>query len=374
MNSAIVIGSGILGSSTAYHLAKQGVQVTIVDREEEGQATKAAAGIICPWYAQRRNKAWYSLADQGAVYYRKLIDDLSTEGENVTGYKQVGMLGIHTDEEKLIRAKDRVLKRREDTPEIGDVELLSKEETIKKFPLLNDEYRSLYISGGARVNGYELNKALLNVAQKFGAKIITGDASLIYKNNKVSGVTVNGEEVLADKTIACTGAWMNELLQPLGINFNAHPQKAQIIHLNVPNSYTDDWPVIMPPNNQYILPNDNSKIIIGATHEKNAGFDRRLTAGGIHEVLTKAIDVAPALADATFSHVNVGFRPFTPDSIPVIGKLDGIEQFILATGLGASGLTTGPFVGKQLSLLALNESLSINLDLYQPNQAIKNNN
>src|SRR5699024_12643438 len=98
-----------------------------------------AAGIICPWYAQRRNKTWYSLADQGAVYYRKLIDDLSTEGENVTGYKQVGMLGIHTDEEKHIRATHRVLKRRKDTPAQGDVELISKGETIKKFSILNDE-------------------------------------------------------------------------------------------------------------------------------------------------------------------------------------------------------------------------------------------
>src|SRR5690625_4430692 len=125
MNSAIIIGSGIVGASTAYQLAKRGIDVTVIDREEAGQATKAAAGIICPWYAQRRNKAWYSLADQGAVYYTKLIDELTLEGETNTGYKRVGMIGLHTDEERLIKAEDRVLKRKEATPEIGEVKLLN---------------------------------------------------------------------------------------------------------------------------------------------------------------------------------------------------------------------------------------------------------
>lgn len=59
MKSYIVVGAGILGASTAYHLAKAGANVTIVDRQQVGQATDAAAGIVCPWLSQRRNKAWY---------------------------------------------------------------------------------------------------------------------------------------------------------------------------------------------------------------------------------------------------------------------------------------------------------------------------
>ena len=61
MSSCIVIGSGILGASTAYHLAKSGAKVILVDRKDAGQATDAAAGIVCPWLTQRRNKAWYQL-------------------------------------------------------------------------------------------------------------------------------------------------------------------------------------------------------------------------------------------------------------------------------------------------------------------------
>lgn len=69
MQTYIVVGAGILGASTAYHLAKAGAQVTLVDRQDLGQATDAAAGIICPWLTQRRNKAWYQLAKNGAKFY-----------------------------------------------------------------------------------------------------------------------------------------------------------------------------------------------------------------------------------------------------------------------------------------------------------------
>ncbi|MFL6518147.1 MAG: NAD(P)/FAD-dependent oxidoreductase, partial [Bacillus sp. (in: firmicutes)] len=76
MQRIVVIGAGILGSSTAYHLAQSGAEVTLIDRMDSGQATDAAAGIVCPWLSQRRNKAWYQLAKGGAKYYPELIAQL----------------------------------------------------------------------------------------------------------------------------------------------------------------------------------------------------------------------------------------------------------------------------------------------------------
>ena len=86
MPKVIVIGAGILGASTAYHLAKNGAEVIVVDRKDKGQATDAAAGIICPWLSQRRNKAWYALAKAGARFYPNLIEELNKDGETNTGY------------------------------------------------------------------------------------------------------------------------------------------------------------------------------------------------------------------------------------------------------------------------------------------------
>ena len=76
MQKFIIIGSGILGASTAYHLAKSGVEVTVIDRHDAGQATDAAAGIICPWLSQRRNKAWYALRKAEQHIIRHLSSSL----------------------------------------------------------------------------------------------------------------------------------------------------------------------------------------------------------------------------------------------------------------------------------------------------------
>src|SRR5690625_452225 len=100
----IIIGSGIVGATTAYYLSKNNVQVTLIDREDPGRATDAAAGIICPWLAQRRNQAWYTLARNGARFYPELVESLATDGEVNTGYDQVGAVKLHTIDRRLIAA------------------------------------------------------------------------------------------------------------------------------------------------------------------------------------------------------------------------------------------------------------------------------
>lgn len=373
MKKVIIIGAGILGVTTAYRLAKFGIQVILIDRNEEGQATRAAAGIICPWLAQRRNKAWYKLAKGGAAIYPELIAELMEDGETETGYRRVGALGLHTDETKLFKTEQRVVERRKEAPEIGDITLLNEQETQKLFPLLNDNFKSIHVSGAARVDGRALRQALLSAAKKYGATIINGDAELSVDGNNIIGTIVNKEQIRADQVIVTAGAWMNELFKPLGVHFGSYPQKAQIIHLQMPGMKTNQWPVMMPPNNQYMLTLEDHRIVIGATHETKEGFDRRVTAGGVHEVLSKALEVAPGLAQSTILETRVGFRPFTPGSLPIIGTLPNFHGLLLANGLGASGLTIGPYLGTELAKLALGMDLQIDLSNYDVHTAIKEN-
>ncbi|WP_242288792.1 FAD-binding oxidoreductase [Bacillus cereus group sp. BfR-BA-01319] len=347
MKSYIVVGAGILGASTAYHLAKAGANVTIVDRQQLGQATDAAAGIVCPWLSQRRNKAWYKIVKGGARYYSSLIQQLEEDGETDTGYNRVG------------------------APEIGEITRLSAEETKKLFPALSEEYSSVHISGAARVNGRSLRNALISAAKKHGATFIKGDAILVREGNRITGVTVNDETIVAEKVIVTAGAWANEILNPLGINFLVTFQKGQIVHLQIENTATENMPVVMPPNDQYILTFDNGHVVIGATHENETGFDHRVTAGGLHEVFHKALTVAPGLEDGTMLETRVGFRPFTPGFLPVIGPLPNFEGILIANGLGASGLTAGPYLGSELAKLALGQTIELDLNDYDVAGAIE---
>lgn len=371
MKSYIVVGAGILGASTAYHLAKAGVNVTIVDRQQVGQATDAAAGIVCPWLSQRRNKAWYKIVKGGARYYSSLIQQLEDDGETDTGYSRVGAISLHTDEKKLDQMEERAYKRREDAPEIGEITRLSAEETKKLFPALSEEYSSVHISGAARVNGRLLRNALISAAKKHGATFLKGDAVLVREGNHITGVKVNDETILAEKVIVTAGAWANEILNPLGINFLVTFQKGQIVHLQMENIATENMPVIMPPNDQYILTFDNGHVVIGATHENETGFDHRVTAGGLNEVFHKALTVAPGLENATMLETRVGFRPFTPGFLPVIGPLPNFEGILVANGLGASGLTAGPYLGSELAKLALGQPIELDLNDYDVAGAIE---
>jgi D-amino-acid dehydrogenase len=373
MEKIVVIGAGILGASTAYHLSKAGAAVALVDRGDLGQATDAAAGIVCPWLSQRRNKAWYQLAKRGARYYPELIQKLESDGESETGYKRVGTLSLHTDPEKLEKMAERARKRGEDAPEIGEIMILSPDETKQLFPPLSDEYGSVFVSGGARVNGRALRDALVNAAIKNGAEMLNGNASLIFENGCVTGVGIDGKALPADQVIVTGGAWSNGILKPLGIEFKVTPQKAQIIHLKLPETDTSSWPVVMPPTNQYILAFEDGRVVVGATHEDEAGFDNRVTAGGVHEILTKALPIAPGLSEAELLETRVGFRPFTPGFLPVIGPLPNYKNFWVANGLGASGLTSGPFLGGELAKLALNKPTEIDLSLYDITGALEEN-
>lgn len=371
--NVIVVGAGIAGASTAYRLTKLGANVLIVDRKDKGQATDAAAGIICPWLSQRRNQAWYRLAKAGARYYPALIEELQGEGETDTGYARVGALSIHTDPAKLDNMEARAVQRKVDAPEIGTVTQLDEQQSRKRFPLLADGFASVHISGAARVDGRALRDALLRSARRNGAKLVDGDAKLDYESGRVTGVTAGASSWTADKVIVCAGAWAGELLKPLNLDFQVRYQKAQIMHVQLTDDELDtgSWPVVMPPTDQYLLAFGQQRIVIGATHENDVkDYDTRITPGGMHEILSKGLPLAPALANSTFQEMRVGFRPFTADFLPVFGPVPGWEGLYAVNGLGASGLTMGPYIGSQLAKLALGLELDIEVGDYDLRKAI----
>ncbi|MFY4777055.1 NAD(P)/FAD-dependent oxidoreductase [Metabacillus sp. RGM 3146] len=365
MKKYIVIGAGILGASTAYHLSKKECDVLIIDRKDHGQATAAAAGIICPWISQRRNKAWYELAKSGAAYYPQLIKELEKDGEIETGYAKVGAISLHQDPEKINAMEERTRKRIPEAPEIGELKKLSPAEAKMLFPAIKDDLAALHVSGAARVDGRALRDSLLRAAQKNGAVLIYGDAALKYVGAQVTGVMVNQEFIPAQSVIVCAGAWASDLLKPLGIELKISCQKAQIVHLRLEGEKTDEWPVVMPPSDQYLLAFDSGRIVAGATHENTEVFDPRITAGGLAEVFQKALQTAPGLEESTFLEARVGFRPFTEGFLPVIGSFSGWEGLLFANGLGASGLTIGPYLGSELAKLANGEKLEIDLKKYK---------
>ncbi len=371
LKEIIVVGTGIVGASTAYEMTKKGYKVTMIDSHETGRATSAGAGIISPWVNQRRNKAWYSLAKNGASHYLQLIDELNQDGERSTGYKQIGALHLHTDLNHLEKLKHLALQKRKEAPEIGHVEILNPKKTVAKFPLLHEKFSALYVSGAARIDGAALRNALIKSAQRAGATYIEGHASLHVNGSKVLGVKVNDEELLSDATVLTNGVWMKETLSPLHVDLQITMQKGQLVHIVANDLQQEVYPVVTPPRDPYIVPFDDGRVVVGATREDNAIYDSSMTVGGVHEVLDKVLEIAPGFYHSSIVEVRTGFRPFTKTFVPIFGPVPDYDQLFIANGLGASGLTTGPYIGKILANMIADENVEIDHALYQVNDHVK---
>jgi D-amino-acid dehydrogenase len=362
----VVIGAGIAGAGAAYHASRLGADTVLVDRPIDGQATAAGAGIVCPWASRVTDPDWYALSRAAARYYPELVGALGELGEHDLGYRRVGALRLAADEADLAATYQRITERRADAPEAGEVSLLSGAQARELFPPLRGDVPAVHVSGGARVDGRRLRDALRSGAVRHGATVREGAARIVTDGGRVRAVEVDGERVAADAVVAAAGAWTAELLAPLGIRVAVEPQRGQIAHLGLSGVDTSRWPVVLPPSSHYLLAFDDSRVVAGATRETGSGFDYRTTAAGLAEVLREALSVAPGLADATHLTTRVGFRPMGPDIKPLLGAVTGIDGLVVATGLGANGLTVGPYAGRLAATLALGEPSEMDLTPYDP--------
>jgi D-amino-acid dehydrogenase len=365
----VVVGGGIVGAACAYAASGLGAHVTLIDAALPGQATAAGAGIICPWSAAVDDPYWYDFACAAAREYPLLIAGLADAGEADVSYRQVGALIVAGDADHgdLERARERIVARRAAAPEIGDVQVLTSSQARRLFPPLRPGLAAVHIAGAARVDGRSLAAALTRAASRNGAVIRAGRARLARASGRVTGVIVDGELVEADAVVAAAGAWTTAFLGPAAVTVQVAPQRGQIVHIGLGSADTSRWPVILPSaTGHYLLAFDGARVVAGATRETGSGFDVRVTPAGLAEVLAHALAVAPGLGPGTHLETRVGLRPVGPDVRPLLGPVDGVDGLVVATGLGASGLTMGPYAGAVAARSALGLPQDIDLGPFDP--------
>jgi D-amino-acid dehydrogenase len=364
----IVVGSGIVGASCAYTASRLGAEVVLADAALPGQATAAGAGIVCPWGSDLAgDPAWYALACASARHYPRLVAELAELGETDVGYRQVGALILAESAQQQADLRRQLLARRAGAPEIGEVESLTGAQARGLFPPLRGDRAAVRVGGACRVDGRLVAGALARAAARQGAAVVAGRARLACRGGRAVGVLLDGQLAEADAVIAATGAWTGPFLEPAGVAVAVTPQRGQIVHLSVEPADTSRWPVVLPLGSaHYLLAFDGSRVVAGATRESGAGFEHRVTAGGLAQVLGQALAVAPGLAAARHLETRVGFRPMGPDPRPLLGPVPGVDGLVVATGLGPTGLTLGPYAGAAAARAALGEPPGVDLAPFRP--------
>jgi D-amino-acid dehydrogenase len=365
----VIVGSGVVGAACAFTAAGLGAEVVLVDADMPGQATAAGAGIICPWSSHTDDPVWHAFACQAAREYPVLVAELAdvAVGADVS-YRQVGALMLAGDADAAERESQLLRAGQAAAPEMGEVRVLEPAEATGLFPPLRPRSLGVYVGGAARVDGRRLRSGLVRAALARGAVVSAGRAELAFLAGQLAGVDVDGEFIGADSVVVAAGAWTAALVAPAGVVVRVAPQRGQIAHLRM-EADTSSWPVVLPASSgHYLLAFDDSRVVAGATREAGSGFDARVTAGGLREVLTQALAVAPGLAAASHVETRVGLRPAGPDKRPLLGPVavNGHAGLVIATGLGASGLTLGPLTGAIAAKTALDVDQPFDLTPFDP--------
>ncbi|HEY6741712.1 MAG TPA: FAD-dependent oxidoreductase, partial [Lapillicoccus sp.] len=128
------------------------------------------------------------------------------------------------------------------------------------------------------------------------------------------------------------------------------------------------WPSVLPLASHYLVPFDAGRVVVGATRETGSGFDPRITAGGMLEVLRNALSVAPGLASASVIETRVGLRPLAAQ--PYLGPVPGRPRLFVNAGFGPAGLTMAPVAGEALAQLVLTGSSDVDLTAFAPPEQV----
>ena len=345
---AIVIGGGVVGASTAYHLVRAGVRTLLVDRRDAGRATDAGAGILSTAANTEDPDPVERFEARAAAHYPVLIEALRSDGASDTGYGVCGSLTVAIDEDEIAHFHQvRTGLRRWRAARDHGYAAISADEAKALFPPLARVKGAIHCGRGARVDGRLLAAALLRAAEQLRLEVRHATVEeLIAENRVVSGIRIPGERIACGHVVIAAGAWSKELGRRIGIDIPIEPQRGQIVHLGLPGVDTSAWPIVLAFRGHYMVPWDDSRVAVGATREGGSGFSPHTTAAGVLQVLAEALRVAPGLGQAEIREIRVGLRPASRDGLPILGPVPGIANLLLAAGHGSIGLQLGPYSGK----------------------------
>jgi glycine oxidase len=353
----VVVGGGVIGLAIAWRAAGAGMTVTVVDETPGQGASWAAAGMLAPvtevHYGERPLLALNLAAADRWPTFAAEVEEVS--GHPV-GYRPGGTLAVARDAddnaalEDLYQFQLRCGLR---------VERLRSRECRQLEPGLAPSIRGgVLAAGDHQVDNRALVQSLLIACRRAGVRLIEGRvAELTVAGDRVTGVALaggggrpdGGPALAAGTVVLAAGCWSGglgglaaEALPPV------RPVKGQLLYLRGPA----DEPLCsrnVRGLEVYVVPRGDGRVVVGATVEEQ-GFDTRVTAGAVHDLLRAALELLPDVAELELLETVVGLRPGSPDNAPLLGPA-GPEGLVVATGHYRNGILLTPVTADTIAEL-----------------------
>jgi len=369
----IIIGGGVIGSSIAYHLAKRKIKAVLLERDNLASgASKACDGLV---FLQSKKPGVHL---ELALASKKKFDHLKEELDFDIEYKNHGGMVIIENEQEL-QAMKRFVKKQQD---IGlNVSLLDTDQSRKMEPALSEKILgSTFSPLDGQVNPMLLTYAFIRAAKKLEAKVLTHMeiTGIKLKSGKVRSIITTKGQITTDTIVNATGADAESIGRLVDLNIPIKPRRGQILVTEAAPQFLGRGllsagyiaakfdPALAKTHGVGISMDQTSSgnLLLGSTREF-VGFDKRTTYEGITNILRNTSKIIPRLKNMHIIRSFAGLRPYTPDGLPILGKIQDIEGFIMAAGHEGDGMALSPITGELIAELIDTGKTRISLDPFR---------
>jgi len=358
MADVLILGGGVIGMMTARELAQAGVDVTLVERTACAQESSwAGGGIVSPLYPWRYFDPVTRLATWSQTSYIHLAQELLEETGCDPELRQKGMFMVSvSDQAEALRWAEEYHR---------PLQQVSADFLYSKEPNLCEGLeQALWMPEVASIRNPRLGQALRRSLELNPRITLLENHEVVEfarSGSRVTGVKTRNAELSADQVILASGAWAGQLLEQFGVALPVEPVKGQMMVFNAPVGLIDR---VVLMDGRYLIPRNDGRILIGSTLER-AGFDKEVTDEARESLRQSAIDICPALAEVPVEYHWAGLRPGSPDGVPFIGQLPGVENLYVNAGHFRNGLVLAPASTRLLADLLLERQPIIDPSLYQ---------
>ena len=348
----IVVGGGVIGASIAWHLAKQGIaEVVLVERDRLGSGTTWHSAGNITWKPSRDH-------DTPILFALDTIARLEAEAGHETGWLKTGRMFIADSAEtrRNLEGFDRAAR------ESGiEARWIESGEAARLNPLLDPSaVEAVWLNSlSGRLNPADLTAAYAGAAKLAGATVRENiEVSGISLNSgRVTGVETNHGLIAADAVVLAAGLWSRPLLEPLGIALAQWACEHFYVIADVSPRLSRQTPSFVAPDDLLYGREEVGRFLVGCFDENAKTLDPASLPtpfsftllppnwDKIAPYFERAIRLFPALATAPIRSFVNGPESFTPDGLPLIGRVSGIDGLFLATAMNSAGVTWSAMTG-----------------------------
>jgi glycine oxidase len=364
----LVIGGGFIGLASALELARAKLRVTVLERGTLGsEASWAGAGLTkpCSW---NRHDPMAQLLRQGIWLHRARNPQFAEETGIDVEYCVCGRLGLLTTDQQVRMARSEIPGAERYAEQYGSplIEVIDIDEARRIEPAIGaDAPAVVRCFATAQLRNPRMIQALRAACEQVGVRIVENApvTALLREGSRVIGVRTPNSEYSAGHTVLAAGAWSGRIDQDVRSLAPVEPVRGQIALLHMDRILLHH---VIERGPCYLIPRRDGHVLVGATTEPDAGFDKSTTKDGIDGLLADAFDIVPALKDASLVKTWAGLRPGTPDHRPVIGTHESCPGLIFATGHYKTGICLMWITARVVCDLIANGRTEVNLERCRP--------